>query len=456
MRILFVTHFFPPKHNAGTENYTLDLARALHSKGHEVEILCAEDWDSGDNYWNGVTDDIYDGVAVHRIHLNWIKARDPNKILYDSSSTEKWFNQFLAVNDFDLVHVTSAYSLGIAVLRSVKRAGIPLVLTLMDFWFICPSVQLLRSDGSLCDGKTTPSQCQSCLMDGSHVFHRLERAALPGEIRSRIWGTLAHITLLAKQRGLRGMLLNMHERKRVLSQALALPDVVISHSATVREMFSKNTSIPIEIIPNGHNISWLSSYQRKVGVDIFRFGYIGQIQMTKGVHILIEAFLRSGLDGKARLDIWGDYSRNTGYADQLRTRIGGDHSITLRGRYERAQLASVLAEIDVLIVPSLWYENAPLVIQEAFAAKIPVIATNLGGMAEAVAHEVNGLLFERGDADDLSRQLQRIVDEPELLGRLLAGIPPVKTIDEEVSELETIYQRLIVHKDRVINSQIKL
>ena len=149
MRILLISHFFPPKYNAGTEKYTLSLAVGLQSNGHEVEVLCAEDWDEGEHYWNGVTEDIYQGVLIHRIHLNWLKAGNPNKILYDSSLIEEWTNQFLKGNDFDIVHITSASSLGAGVLRSVKRAGIPLVLTLMDFWFICPSVQLLRSDGSL-------------------------------------------------------------------------------------------------------------------------------------------------------------------------------------------------------------------------------------------------------------------------------------------------------------------
>jgi glycosyltransferase involved in cell wall biosynthesis len=87
-----------------------------------------------------------------------------------------------------------------------------------------------------------------------------------------------------------------------------------------------------------------------------------------------------------------------------------------------------------------------LVIQEAFAAKIPVIATNLGGMAEAVTHEVNGLLFERGDVDDLARQLRRVADEPGLLPKLRSGIPPVKTIEQEVTELETMYRDLVARK----------
>ena len=117
-----------------------------------MTILCAEDWDHGAKYWNGVTQETLDGVPVLRIHLNWLKAGRPNRMLYDSKPVEKWLDQYLTENKFDIVHVISTYSLGVGVLRSVKRANIPLILTLMDFWFLCPSLQLLRSDGELCDG----------------------------------------------------------------------------------------------------------------------------------------------------------------------------------------------------------------------------------------------------------------------------------------------------------------
>ena len=111
--------------------------------------------------------------------------------------------------------------------------------------------------------------------------------------------------------------------------------------------------------------------------------------------------------------------------------------------FDREKLPSILANIDILVVPSIWYDNAPLVIQEAFASHTPVIATNLGGMAEQVHHEVNGLLFERGDVEDLSRQIYRICIDHFLLDRLIEGIPSVKTIEEEVSELESVYQNLV-------------
>ncbi|RIK35080.1 MAG: hypothetical protein DCC57_23685 [Chloroflexi bacterium] len=84
-----------------------------------------------------------------------------------------------------------------------------------------------------------------------------------------------------------------------------------------------------------------------------------------------------------------------------------------------------------------------MIIHEAFAAQTPVIATRLGGMAEAVTHEVNGLLFEPGSAADLAGQLRRICDEPGLLNRLRAGVPAVKTVDAEVDELVETYRRLV-------------
>jgi glycosyltransferase involved in cell wall biosynthesis len=443
MRILFITHFFPPTRNAGTENYTLGLAKAFLNKGHDVEVLCAEDWEYGDSYWNGVTEGFYEGVLVHRIHLNWLKASNPNRILYDSSPVEEWLDQFLREQKFDLVHITSVMTLGIGVMRSVKRAGLPLILTLMDFWFICPSIQLLRSDGSLCDGKTSVWQCQSCLLAGSHLFQRIQQIPISETVQSNFFETLSHVNFITKRRGLRGMLLNMSERKMNLTAALSLPDVILAHSKTVQQIVNQNTSIRVDLLQNGQDLPWRDNLPPKKASGSLRFGYIGQIESIKGVHILVEAFQRAHIDEQAHLNIWGDLTRNPSYVKQIQLLSDHNPSINFLGRFDREQLATVLAEMDVLVVPSIWYENAPLVIQEAFAAGMPVVASNVGGMAEAVAHEVNGLLFERGDSDDLARQLKRIAEEPGLLDRLRYGIPMVKQVNEEMEELEQIYIELL-------------
>jgi glycosyltransferase involved in cell wall biosynthesis len=130
----------------------------------------------------------------------------------------------------------------------------------------------------------------------------------------------------------------------------------------------------------------------------------------------------------------------------LNSLIEGAKTINLRGCYQHEHLGQVFSEIDVLVVPSLWHENHPLVIQEAFASKTPVIAANVGGISDAVKDEINGLLFERLDAKDLARQLRRLVDEPDLLTKLRAGIPGVRNISDEISELEEMYSDVIAAK----------
>jgi hypothetical protein len=112
----------------------------------------------------------------------------------------------------------------------------------------------------------------------------------------------------------------------------------------------------------------------------------------------------------------------------------------------------VFANLDVLVVPSQWYDF-PLIIHEAFAVQTPVIATRLGGMAEAVEHDVNGLLFEPKNVEDLICQLRRICEEPGLLRRLQAGIPEVKTIAREVDELVAFYARLVARDQQPVASQ---
>ena len=97
----------------------------------------------------------------------------------------------------------------------------------------------------------------------------------------------------------------------------------------------------------------------------------------------------------------------------------------------------------MLIVPSLWHENNPRVIQEAYAGKTPVIASDVGGISEYVEHGSNGFLFKRGDASDLSLLISQIMDDPSQIGQLSANLPEVKSMQQEMDEIEAIYQQLI-------------
>lgn len=443
MKIVLIANGYPPHRWAGTETYTAGIANELRQRGYQVQVLCAGEWEEGEQYWNGFSDEVCQGVQVRRLNLNWMKSPDPFGYLYNNPVVGDYLASFLKQEQPDLVHVTSCETLSASVLKSAKEAGLPLVLSLTDFWFLCPRINLLRSDGANCSGLTTAWDCLRCQLLDSKAY-RWPRRFLSEKGTSGLLMNASRHSLLTRQRGLRGLAGNMDDRKEFLCQALSWPDCLLTASDFVRDLFLRSgISDPIKVQPYGHDLSWMTHYSGKTPSDSVRIGFIGQVVKEKGVHLLLQAArqLEEEQAGKFALRIWGDLEKAPNYADELRTMAAGLRDIEFRGTYRRERSAEVFADIDVLVVPSLWYDF-PLIISEAFATGTPVVATNLGGMAEAVRSGTSGLLFERADSRDLARQLKRILCEPDLVDRLKAGIPRVKTIQEEASELEAIYTEL--------------
>src|SRR5512134_1897825 len=134
MKILYVTNGYQPQRWAGTETYTAGLAEEMSQRGHDVFVLCAGDWDKGDNYWNGVTQDVQKNIPVRRVNLNWVQAPDPFGYLYDNPVVAEYLRNLLREIKPDVVHVTSCETLSASVIRTVKEVNLPLVLSLTDFW----------------------------------------------------------------------------------------------------------------------------------------------------------------------------------------------------------------------------------------------------------------------------------------------------------------------------------
>jgi glycosyltransferase involved in cell wall biosynthesis len=194
-------------------------------------------------------------------------------------------------------------------------------------------------------------------------------------------------------------------------------------------------------IENGIPTEAIRQVPRRSADGRLRVTYLGSLAWQKGVHVLIKAF--NGLPtGIARLRIWGDPTVFADYGDYL-DRLLFHPDARLMGRIPNERVGEVLADSDVVVVPSLWYENSPLVIQEARAAGVPVVASGHGALAEKVRHEVDGLLFAPGDMLDLRQTLWRLVEEPELLARLRQGVPPPVSVAEHAAHLEAIYGRLV-------------
>jgi glycosyltransferase involved in cell wall biosynthesis len=222
-------------------------------------------------------------------------------------------------------------------------------------------------------------------------------------------------------------------------------DLFLAPSHFLRETFLR-VGLPAEKIrysDYGMNLELFAEFQRTPS-DLLRFGFTGTLIPSKGVHVLVEAF--NGIaPARASLQIWGmdlPYDGYEHYGHELR-QLATNPSIRFMGPYANTEVARILAEIDVLVVPSIWYENSPLTIHEAFLSHTPVIAANLGGMAEYVQHMHNGLLFRPRDPADLRAQMMTLIENPDLLELLRANISAVKSIAENALEMERLYHELI-------------
>ncbi len=434
MRILIAVHGFPPTHSVGAERRAERMAQWLVAHHHQVEVFAIEKLDEP-----GFRIETHeqDGMRVHRLFYNVHEGGDSFRNLYDYPPIGEALRQVLAAQRFDLVHIVSGYLLGGQAVEAVRAAGIPVVITLTEYWFLCARLNLLQGTNQLCDGPDSHEKCTRCLMQYKRRYR------LPAEIAPRLmdlaWSILHHTPVT------RSMHEAVRRREEVLRAALNAVDLVICPSQYLMDKFAAYgfDTTRYRFIRQGLPLPENRPLRQSRPGGRLRLGYTGQIKPHKGVDLLIEA-VKGLLDSgeKVTLDLWGNETQVPEYVQSLKQRTANYPAIRWNGPYFGAKVWEVLAEMDAVVLPSRWHENSPNAILEAYGMGIPVIATDLGGMSELVKHEQSGLLFELNNAADLRAQLERLVREPELLGRLQKGIPPVKTIDEEMTEMLEYYQQL--------------
>jgi glycosyltransferase involved in cell wall biosynthesis len=219
--------------------------------------------------------------------------------------------------------------------------------------------------------------------------------------------------------------------------------LVLSPSRFLRDLITDTCQLPVDrVVLSRYGIDVPTPKRRITAKELqLRIGYLGQIAPHKGIDVLIRA-LRFLPRAAVRLRIYGDLQANVRYADELKSMSNGDPRITFEGAYRHEHVYDLLSALDAIVVPSIWYENSPFVIQEAQAAHVPVIGSRLGGIPELIIEGHDGLLFAPGDARDLAKQLRRLLDEPTLLDQLRPDGTSVRTQEDEMRELSRHYRRL--------------
>jgi len=431
MKIVIAVHHFPPRYTAGAEGEAYRISAALQARGHEVRVVCVERVDTGRASGVTWTDDVYNGIAVRRLSFDQASMPDPFRWEYDNPWIGDHLQQLLSEYRPDVFHLISGYLMSGRAVHVAHQLHIPTVVSLMDFWFLCRRISMLRSDGQISTLPINAATCARCLGEEKRRYRWLGRIA--PDLMASFW------------RLQKTQIRQFEARTALLRQTLNEAEAIISRSQFLRSIFIEAGLAPERIVfsRQGRDFSLAPEMLEKTpAVGLLRIGYIGQIAWHKGVHVLFEA-IRQMSDAPLSVRAYGDLTFYPGYVARQRKLMVGDKRLELSGVCHPNKLSKVFRELDLIVVPSLWYENSPNVILEAFAHQTPVIASNLGGMAELVRDGENGLLFTPGDPGSLAHQLQRLLDEPQLLPALRAGIRPVKRVTQEIDELEAIYQQVI-------------
>lgn len=416
MRIALVVHKFPPPSLGGTEVYTQSLARELAARGHQVAVFyraespgataAGQEWEQREGFralrvWRGF--DLATASPVAK-YLDTFANRD----------IASRFDAFLDEVRPDLVHLQHVMWLSYRLIHAVKARRLPSLLTLHDYWFVCANSQLVWPDHRTCQGKLGGLHCARCA---------LAQTRLPGS------GLLRPLVAPA-----------FWVRDYLIRRAAFAADRWVAPSRFLIARYVQ-AGFPAErftFLENGIDVRDTPSCprQEKTGGPL-RFIYLGSLAWQKGVHVVVEAF-RGVPASRATLAVYGDTSTFPDYAQSLAA-LADSANTVLKGLLPRDAVGQVLAETDALVVPSLWYENSPLVIQEAFAAGVPVVASNIGALSEKVRPGVDGWLCPPGDVQAWHKTLLRLAEHPDEVDRMAAGVQPPMNLQDHVTRLEELY-----------------
>ena len=406
MRILHVVHQYLPESVGGTELYTQSLAHYQAANGHSVAIFTPSPEDEG--LQQTAENDI-------RIYRAGIGPRSRSRVFLSTFTEPQLEKMFTAVHQQeapDLIHIQHLMGLPANLVKTIE---VPFVITLHDYWYNCANAQLLTNyDSTVCQGP-------------DKWFHNCGRCALARAGKAEFaWLAPTVAPIMRWRNGRLQPILQQAQRLIAPSPFIAQ---VYQQWGVARD---KITLIPHGIEPPPEKLPYQSPPDRP-----FRIGYIGGLSWQKGVHCLVEAF-QSLPDSE--LWIAGDTQADPPYVAHLRQLA--TPQVQFLGKLNREAIWQMLAQLDVVVVPSLWYETFCFVISEAFAAQVPVVAFNLGVMSQRIRDGVDGRLLPPGDIPALRHVLLQFQTNPATLAQLRQGIQPVRTMVKHVEEIEALYRTL--------------
>ena len=446
LRILHAIHDFLPRHSAGSELYAYDLASEL-ARRHDVWVLAAE-YDPaaphGQLRWRAHGD-----VPVIEIVNNW--AFETFADTWSSPRIGRQIEHVLHATRPHVVHVHNLLNLSFDLPRLALERGARPVATLHDYTLVCPSggQRVHVADEHVCEN-IDPARCARCFRQSPFAAQMAAAAALGrGPLLSAAAGLGRRFPLLFRAGAYAAPATTPGDISRRLAWAQSVLDtfdVMVAPSQAIATEFIRLGAQPsrVEVSGYGSRVRPRASGAAGSGGRV-RIAFAGTLIWHKGAHVLIEA--ARALRGPFEIVIHGDPRVAPAYARSLEDAAAG-LPITFPGPFTREQVGDVYGAMDLLVVPSLWPENAPFVIQEARAHGVAVIGARIGGIPEFVRDGVDGALFDPGSSRDLSRVLQEWIDNASHRGAIGVVVP--KTIEQDAAEWEARYAHALAGQARPV------
>ncbi len=395
MKICFLSNLYPPNVLGGAEIVVQKMAKSMIERGHEVIVITT----SPDEEEHILEED---SVKIFQLNTTKLyptyKQTEPQGVkkplwhLFDlwNGATLSAVKDILVRESVDIVHINNFKGLSLSCFKAGKDLNIPVVYESHDFSFICPRANLIRGNNTLCEN------------------------------RNFICNEYVNI------------------QRRLLDDNV---DLLISPSQFMIDKFHDNNffnNVRCVKIPLGVEYSSNKTIKDYETIDIT---YIGTLGKHKGVHTLISAF--KDIDNEnIKLHIIGK-----GYdEDEFKQLAMDDDRIVFHGFVDNKDILKFYEQTNVFVIPSICYDNSPLVIYESFSTGTPVIGSNIGGIPELVMEDYNGFLFESNNPESLKKKLVKVIKNKELLKKLednAFNSLPDNSMETMIDQIISEYTKLV-------------
>jgi len=378
LRILLVntSHFY----GGGDSTYTLNLAELLRSKGHIVAFFAMQDERNLPDPNSDLFVSNIDFRELNKRHGITNGVRVLTRTIYSREARRK-FHQIIDRFSPDIIHLQNIMGhISPSIIFEARKRNIPMVWTLHDYKLICPNTHFLID--------TTGEICEACT--GGRYYQPVLKRCKKGSLLASSMASLEAYS---------------HRLMKVRDQI----DAFITPSKFLRTKLIANGFIPAKVHHIPHYLPE-DLFQATPKNDNYML-YLGRLTTIKGVNILMEA---SEKVPDIRIRLAGRLEEP--FKSKLLNLM--PNNVEYLGVVHDKELRQLLANSTALVMPSVWYENQPFSILEAFACEKPVIASDLGGMKELVLHLERGILVPPGNASALAEAMLSIVESPQEVLRM--------------------------------------